>query len=260
MAERRFLVARAEGAQIRERRLARGELGLRLEHAMRGVQHLDRFLPRREEVADVRPADQPEPLDLAGMDRREDLSDPAAERLAGDDRAVDPDLPEEQVEIVRVFFCRVVAVRSAAVAVAPLVERVDVKRGAECARRLLPHPPVAGRRVQQHEVRPRSRPLVVVELQAVRQAHGLVLEVTRGCAHGLVPPDRDSTLRGLRRTCPCRSSSSRVLSRGRRCLRSRPESAARRVRPRRGACSRGREAPGTARRAPRRPGADSPSA
>jgi len=43
----------------------------------------------------VRSADEPEPQDAFRVDRREDLADPAAQRLTGDDRLVDPDGLEE---------------------------------------------------------------------------------------------------------------------------------------------------------------------
>src|SRR5262249_6840636 len=50
-----------------------------------------------------------------------------------------------------------------------------------------PHPAVAGGRVQEHEIGSGPRPLVVVELEAVGQGDRLVLELARGCAHGLPP-------------------------------------------------------------------------
>src|SRR5439155_18824444 len=106
-------------------------LSLRLEHPVRGAQHLDDFLRRREEVAGVRPSNESETLDLAGIDRGEDLPDPAAERLPGDDRPVDPDLTEEQVEVVRVLFGRLVAVGPSAAAVAALIEGVHVEARAQ---------------------------------------------------------------------------------------------------------------------------------
>src|SRR5215467_6304215 len=147
MAKRRLLIARAEGAQVGKRRVAGGEVGLRLEHAMSGAQHLDRFRARREEVADVRSADQPQPLDRGRVDGREHLPDTAAERLAGDDRLVDPDLAEEEVEVVRILLRRILTIGPAAVTVTSLVESVDVKGRSQGSRRLLPHPAVAGGRV-----------------------------------------------------------------------------------------------------------------
>src|SRR5206468_10314434 len=135
----RLLVAGTRRAQVPERRLSRRELGRRFEHAVRRDQHLDDFLARGEEVADVWPADQAEPLDLPWIDRREDLSDPAAEGLAGDDRLVDPDLLEEQVQVLGVLLRRVVAVRSPTVAVPPLIEAVHVEPRAEGIARPFPH-------------------------------------------------------------------------------------------------------------------------
>jgi hypothetical protein len=147
---------------------------------VRGVQHLGRFLSGREEVAGVRSAHQAEPLDLVRIDRREDLADPAAERLTGDDRLVDPDLAEEQMQIVRVLLRRVIAIRPAAVTMTPLVERVHMEGRAERTRRLLPHPPIAGGGVQQDQIRSGAGPLVVMKPQPVRQGDGLFLEVARG--------------------------------------------------------------------------------
>ena len=154
---------------------------------MRGAQDLDGFRARREEVADVWTADQPETLDPVGMDGRKDHPDAAAERLPRDDRSIDADGLEEEEEILRVLFRRVIAVRLAAVPVPALIQRVDVKSVAERIRGGLPHLPVARRGMEQHQAGPRAGPLGIVNREAIRERDVLVLECAHGLRHDFLP-------------------------------------------------------------------------
>jgi hypothetical protein len=162
---------------------------------MRRAEHLDRFLARRKEVAGMRPADEPQALDPLRVDRREDLSHPSAERLAGDDRLVDANRLEELEQILGVFLRRVVAVRPSTVAVAPLVERIHVEPRPEGAGGRFPHAPVARGRVQEHQVGLGTGPFVVVDRQTAGQGDGFLVEGARRVGHRLVPPAGHSTVR-----------------------------------------------------------------
>ena len=169
--------------------------------AVRRVQHLDHFLPRREEVAGVRPADQPEPLDLGGMDRREDLADPAAERT-GRRRSPDRSRPAGRTGGGRRAYSSAEYSPSGR-PLSPWPRWSSAYTWNARAERA-PSTPTSVRSRRTGAAAPDS-----AWARATRSsgASGRSSGVTvlsrkspRGCAHGPFPPDPDSTLRGLRRT------------------------------------------------------------
>src|SRR5438105_5709837 len=78
--------------------------------------------------------------------------DTAAERMAANDNALQSKLVDNGAKVARQFLRRVLAVRSAAVAMPALVGRVDRKSPIEMACGHFPHPAIAGRWMQQDQI------------------------------------------------------------------------------------------------------------
>src|SRR5277367_435622 len=97
--------------------------------------------------------------------------------MASHDNALEAELVDEQLKVTRQLLRRIFTVRAAGIAVAALVERIDVILGRKIRGGFLPHPAIARGWVQEDQGRSGPRAVKIVDIEAGNEGDVVRLHV-----------------------------------------------------------------------------------